>query len=483
MNKPQSTHSLKQPSALWFSALCYIFYTLSFGILLGCLIVYFIHGLGLSEKKAFAIFAGFNAILWTFPILGGYFSGRYGYKNMAIIGTLICTIGAACLALSALTMMYLGLGLYIIGYGLSTPACFSMVGFFYAKQDPRRDSGYTFFYLLFNFGFLCSIFLSGYFVKYFGYPVTFLIAAAAMLCSCLTLIFAGSKLKAYPGRTLAGTHSLGSGILPLLLTAVIGGAAATLLLEHVSITNIVIIALSIGAICYMLYLAARQKTQRARSKLVAATVLTILALGFYTVYMLEPSLLTIFISHNVDRHIGAYTIPASSYFSLDALFVIIFGLIFSWLWQKLEAIKRAPSIPAKFAAGLISMGLGFIIIMIGITFVDPATHQTSMLWVIGAYLCFGIGELLTAPIGMSMMGSLAPKGYEGQLMGIWNLFIGLAATLSGYLASMAAMPAHISPVKMLLIYHHTMMIVGFSSVSLGVIALLLVKPIKGMISA
>ncbi len=51
-----------------------------------------------------------------------------------------------------------------------------------------------------------------------------------------------------------------------------------------------------------------------------------------------------------------------------------------------------------------------------------------------------IGELLISPIGYAMIGKLAPRQYQGMMMGSWMLWTGLASLFAGDFSGMIPEP-------------------------------------------
>jgi len=318
-------------------------------------------------------------------------------------------------------------------------------------------------------------------MRYLGYRTTFLIAACVMLASALFFILSSRFIQPHPGRSIKGRFSKTLSVNLVLATIVLGALLCTQLLEHIAVINTLMLLLVIGSCIFILRFAFKQQDKLSRQKLIAFLILALTALVFWTLYALEPSLLTIFIENNVSRTIGSSTIPPSAYYSLDAIFVIIFGLVLSWLWVFLEKRRRDPSLPTKFSISLVCMGIGFLVILFGIYLANPHTHLVNMSWVILGYLCFSIAELLIAPIGLSMVGRLAPKGQEGMLMGIWTVFIGFGAIISEYIGKLTATPKRGLPVETNTIYSHSFLAVGLSSIAIGIIAALLIPWLKTLI--
>src|SRR5262249_48826003 len=59
--------------------------------------------------------------------------------------------------------------------------------------------------------------------------------------------------------------------------------------------------------------------------------------------------------------------------------------------------------------------------------------KMSPLWLILAYLVLTLGELMTSPMGLSLVSKVAPKRFRGLMMGCWFV----ATAIGGKLAVIA----------------------------------------------
>jgi POT family proton-dependent oligopeptide transporter len=107
----------------------------------------------------------------------------------------------------------------------------------------------------------------------------------------------------------------------------------------------------------------------------------------------------------------------------------LFGFLWTWLAQR----KANPSIPVKFALGLLGLAAGFFVLSWGSVNASDV-NRVSMTWLVVTYFLHTAGELCLSPVGLSSMTKLAPRGRVGQMMGVWfiaaalgNLFAGLQA--------------------------------------------------------
>ena len=139
-----------------------------------------------------------------------------------------------------------------------------------------------------------------------------------------------------------------------------------------------------------------------------------------------------FATGNSER-IALDELPASTFQSLNSLFVVLFAPVFAWLWIKLG--KHEPSAPAKMAIGLFLLSLGYLWIAFGVKDVAPGI-KVSMIWLVGMYALHTWGELCLSPIGLSLVNKLAPLKFASLLMAVWFLANAFANKLAGVLSAL-----------------------------------------------
>lgn len=139
------------------------------------------------------------------------------------------------------------------------------------------------------------------------------------------------------------------------------------------------------------------------------------------------------VPENVGMGIASAEMPASEFQAANAVFILIFGLVFSALWTFLGTRGLEPSTPFKFSLGLLQLGLGFAAFWYGSQRGD-ARGMTAIAWLLLGYLLHTTGELCLSPVGLSMVTKLSPTRIVSTVMGSWFL----ATAFSNYLAGVIA---------------------------------------------
>lgn len=180
--------------------------------------------------------------------------------------------------------------------------------------------------------------------------------------------------------------------------------------------------------------------------------------------------------------LGGTEIPASVFQSVNPIYIMIFGLVFSALWGFLGSLGMEPSTPVKFAFGLIQLGLGFLCLWLGAVNADP-DGMVAAFWILLLYLLMTTGELCLSPVGLSMVTKLSPGRLVSTVMGAWFL----ATAFSQFLAAIIAQFAAVNegggnfipiPKETVMVYGDVYQMVAFLAIGSGVVCLILSPILK-----
>lgn len=170
-----------------------------------------------------------------------------------------------------------------------------------------------------------------------------------------------------------------------------------------------------------------------KKRLMAIFWLFLLAAIFWSGFEQAGSSMNLFARDLTDRTLFGWEMPAGYLQNVNPFFIIVLAPVFGVLWTWLARRDRNPSIPMKFALGLLGLAAGMFVLAWGASYASD-TARVSMAWLIVTYFLFTVGELALSPVGLSSMTKLAPPGRLGQMMGVWfiaaalgNLFAGLVA--------------------------------------------------------
>ena len=240
------------------------------------------------------------------------------------------------------------------------------------------------------------------------------------------------------------------------------------------------IMLGLGIISRVYILAIAFKLEKeAKFKLLAAILMIVMSLLFWSFYEQSSGSLNLFSIRNVDMKIFGYDLPPLSVNNfLPPFWVIALSPVFAWLWLWLAKKGKEPSTPLKFALSFIFLGIGFYIFYLGCKF--SSNGFISLFSFAMGYVAIICGELCISPIGLSMVTKLAPIKIVGMVMGIWFLAGAIGEFMAGKIGSLMSVPENLvnDPVKSLPYYADILNKIGLGSIVLGVLFIFFVPILR-----
>lgn len=401
-------------------------------------------GLGFSPAEAGKIYGNYTMAVYMLSIPGGFIADRIlGARRAVMIGGSVIALGHFSLALPELWSFYLGLILIALGTGLFKPNISALVGALYQKDDPRRDAGFSLFYMGINIGAFIAPLITGFlaqsilfknFLASAGFDPTkswhWGFAAAGIGMTVAILVFSRKSRVMVdtidPDRPIEDLKWLTLSSLGILagVVALIGLIALTDL-PGLTWLRWLFLVLPVVGIAY----AARQpdaETQR----LAAIGILFIASMIFWAVFEQAGTTIALFADTLTKNEIAGVPFPSAWFQSVNPVFVILLTPIFVSLWVYLG--RNQPSAAAKFALGLGFLAASFLLMVPAAQL--AASGRVSPLWLIGLFFLFTTGELLLSPVGLSAMTKLAPAGLTGLVLGLWFLSMAFGSKLAGILS-------------------------------------------------
>ena len=147
------------------------------------LLFYMIKGfLGYGDSDAYAVYGAYTALVYLTPFFGGMLADRLiGARRAVILGGLLMAAGHLMMAVESDIAFFTALALLICGNGFFKPNISTMVGGLYRAGSPKRDAGFTLFYMGINLGAAMSPLLCGYIGETYGWHYGFGLATVGML--------------------------------------------------------------------------------------------------------------------------------------------------------------------------------------------------------------------------------------------------------------------------------------------------------------
>ncbi len=496
-----------------------------------------------SDNHGLDVLGAYAGLVYALPVIGGLIADRYlGTRRAVLFGGILLVIGHLLMAVegqqavhypagtmlteslvlangeilnagtvlgnevtkqdtAALNVFYTAIAFIVIGVGFLKPNISVIVGKLYPENDPRRDSGFTLFYMGINVGALVATLVCGWLGETYGWKYGFGLAGVGMILGLFTFLFGQRYLKGYaesPDPAWLATKTAGIkrewwiyiasiASLPLiwwlvqsepvvhitqnifLLLGIVGILTYAMIYPNpwqskkslLALTAVVIF-IGVGSVLTqnrVIQVSATATEYWVYSSLVALfifivygfakhrsveftrtlilMVLIVSTVVFWSLFEQSAASMTLFADRVLDREILGTSIAASQFAALNPAFIMLLAVPFALLWPWLDSRGLNPSTPVKFSIGTILAGLGFGALVLGAQFPNEA-GKVAVLWFVLAYFCHSTGELCLSPIGLSAVTKLSIPRVVGVSMGTWFVATALSETLATRLSKLAS---------------------------------------------
>jgi len=362
-------------------------------------------GLGFDTKHAASIYGTYTMSVYLTALPGGFIADRWlGARLAVLVGGIVIACGHFSMVVNSMTSFYLGMVLIAIGTGLLKPNISAMVGGLYSENDPRRDSGFSIFYMGINIGAVLAPLVCGFLAQHEGFKV-FIASLGFDAATSWHWGFGAAGI----GMTL--------GVIIYLLNgkqlAKVGRRSSAQKVDDSARAE-----------------AKRSLTSGDWKRIAAIFTFFLFTILFWGAYEQKGASLNLFAKELVRTEVFGFRFPSSWLQSCTPLFVIILAPLFSMLWVRMG--QRQPSSPVKFTLGLLFIGLAYALLVPGSAL--TAYGKISPLWLVGLYFLEVVGEMCLSPVGLSTVTKLAPAKLVGIMMGVWFLASSFGSKLAGYLS-------------------------------------------------
>ena len=464
----------KHPKGLWVLFGTEMWERFNFYGMRALLTLFMINSLGIIESETSIIYGGFLALCYLTPMLGGFIADKYlGNRYCILLGGTLMGIGQLILFFSATlfgenldlakTLLWVGLGIIIFGNGFFKPNISSMVGSLYPKQEKNKlDSAFTIFYMGINLGaflgqLICPILGDVKSVDgirdIHAFKWGFLAASLAMFLGTVTFLLLKNKYVVTPeGRPIGGLPKnntvddfeegeaqSASFSQKSIIGAVIAFIALGLLFHYGIGQNVVYsLVYSAGLTLAGLIISDSSITKIERDRILVIYVVSFFVIFFWAAFEQAGSSLTFIADNQTDRNFFGWNMPPSMVQIFNGLFIVVMAVPFSFLWDKLRGAGKEPVSPLKQAIGLVVIAISYFILAHNVKDLGNS-GLLAIKWLILLYFLQTCGELCLSPIGLSLVGKLAPKRFASLLYGVFFISNAAGYALAGTLGSI--MPA------------------------------------------
>ena len=401
------------------------------------LILYLTKHWEFTDATSYLIYGAYTSLVYIMPVFGGMLADQIlGSKKAVTYGAILLVFGHLGMTVeSNEQIFYLSLALIVSGVGFLKPNISTMVGALYEEGDPRRDSGFTIFYMGINIGAFTATLLCGYLGEEIGWAYGFGAAGIGMLLGLFIFLWGQKYLEglAEPPSNKYMTKVNGisyenwayiSGVVMVLVT--------WFLVQNSQLVGQLLGGFGVIFIGAWLLYALLKCAPEERDRLIVVGILILFSLIFWALFEQAGSSLNILTDRGVDRVVFGWEVPASMFQSLNAGFIFTIAPLFALLWISLAKRNMEPSTPIKFSIGIVLVGLGFLALVYGMN--SSEGLQTGVIWIVLIYLLHTLGELCLSPVGLSSVTKLSPQRIVGFMMGMWFF----ASAAGNYVASLIA---------------------------------------------
>lgn len=386
--------SQKHPKELWILSLTELCERFAFWGVGNLLVLFTIEYYQFPNAKATQIYGVFTGFAIFLPLLGGWIADRWNYQSPLLLGALLNAIGCFILASGVHSLFYAALFLIACGYGIFTPSILSVLGYTYRDLPNLREAGFSIYYASINIGVFLALASLGTIAKLVSWNMAFGVAGIVQVAGFIPLLWYLFHHK----ETYRGLKAFQKNIRK----------------ENRALTSI------------------------DKNRITVIIVFYIVSIFFWIAYNQAFSSMAIFTHDFMNRTVGSWNIPEGVFLSSESFFLIILAPILALLYAWLQKRNKDPSPARKTSYSLLFIGACFLVMMIASLQIPAGATQANVSsgYLVSALFLMAIGEMLLAPIGLSMVSRLAPPRYMALSIGLWYVSVGLAFFNGGMLAGL-----------------------------------------------
>ncbi|MER6504112.1 oligopeptide:H+ symporter [Streptomyces sp. NPDC001455] len=389
-------------------------------------------GLDMNVTTATAIYSIYMAMVYLLAMPGGWFGDRvWGPRRTVTVAASVIMVGHLTLALPGSGSFFAGLALVALGSGLLKANISTMVGHLYdGPDDPRRDGGFTVFYMGINLGAFAAPLVIGTIGEKVNWHLGFALAAAGMGLGLIQFLIGTrhlsprSSVVPEPLSAAERASTLRKGLLWLVAAVVFYGVlvATDVYTLNWALVPITVAGLIIPVAVLVRIKRDRELTKTEQSKMSGYIWFFVSAAVFWMIYDQGGSTLSLFGESSTTNSVLGLHFPTSWYQTINPVIIMALAPVVAWIWLALNRRGKEPSTVVKFGSGLFLVGVSFLVFMLPLTMTSDG-DKVSPMWLVSIYFLQTVGELCLSPVGLSVTTKMAPAKYGSQMMGVWFLAV------------------------------------------------------------
>src|SRR5699024_10057935 len=280
-----------------------------------------------SDSSGYALLGSYAFLLYPMPVLGVHLVDKYiGFRKSITFGAILLVLGHLGMAYEghaakivdgvlfqdtfALQVFYFSLALIVMGVGFLKSNISSIVGELYTPDDPRRDSGFTLFYMGINVGALLATIVCVYLGEEYGWGYGFGAAGVGMVLGLIVFIAGRPYLEGHgEPQSLEAIRKKKYGIRVehwIYILSVLGTFIVWQMIQSHSVVQALLMFAGAGSLAYIIYYAAKHLDKVAREKLIALTILIIFTVVFWSLFEQAYMSLNLFAERIIELSVAGF---------------------------------------------------------------------------------------------------------------------------------------------------------------------------------
>lgn len=411
-----------------------------------------------TDSDGYLLLGSYAALVYAMPVLGGYLADKYiGFRKSITFGAILLVLGHLGMAYEghaahlvdgtierdtfALQVFYFSLALIVMGVGFLKSNISSIVGELYEEDDPRRDSGFTLFYMGINLGALLATIVCVYLGEEYGWGYGFGAAGIGMVLGLIAFILGRPYLEGHgEPQSLEVIRKKKYGISLehwIYILSTLGTFVVWQMIQSHTVVQAILMVAGAASLVYIIFYSIKYLDKVARDRLMALTILILFTIVFWALFEQAYMSLNLFAERIIELNVAGFELKPGWFLGLNSFFIIALAVVFARLWVWLEKRSLNPNTSIKFAFALILVGLGFGALVLG-GVVSGEEGKVAFYWLVLAYLMHTCGELMLSPIGLSVVTKLSPQKIVGFMMGVWFLATASSEFIAAKISNMAS---------------------------------------------
>lgn len=393
-------------------------------------------GLGLDKGAATSIVGAYGGLVYMAALAASLIADRVlGSERTLFYSAILVMIGHISLAvIPGVPGLAVGLVSIALGSGGVKTNAQVVLGQLYAKDDPRRDAGFSIFYMGVNIGALLGPLLTGWIWGMKGFHWGFGLAAIGMAAGLIQYIMMRKTTIADAGHDIP--NPLPKKQYPKWIGITVAVAVVSIALVATGIvpieslsTVVTIIAFVAAVVLWWQMYSSPLTTKSEKSRLIGFIPMFISGVLFFGIFQQQFTVLAIYSDIRLNREIFGWEMSPAWINSINPIFIIAFSMVFAAIWSKLG--DRQWSTPVKFGVANIIIGISLFFF---IPFSGGGENSTPLWAIIWILFLFTMGELMLSPVGNALATKVAPAAFPSRMMAVWLMAVAMGTSLAGTLA-------------------------------------------------